>query len=141
MNINDASTTSAISHVPAFRMNLTEFQGIFGVMRRMRNISLLCWPHYISKQNLKCIEFCCLPIKTMFRPRPSLEAKNVEPLCPKFEIPAIEQTFPVGRLETGDIFLAEFEVKNSKRVCVSPQHVETMTLDVIGTRARAVHTP
>ena len=29
-------------HVPAFRMNLTKFQGIFGVMRRMRNISLLC---------------------------------------------------------------------------------------------------
>ena len=42
MNINDDSTTSAISHVPAFRMNLTEFQGFFGVMRRMRNISLLC---------------------------------------------------------------------------------------------------
>ena len=44
MNINDDSTTSAICHVPAFRMNLTEFQGFFGVMRRMRNISLLCYP-------------------------------------------------------------------------------------------------
>ena len=48
MKINDASTTSAISHVPAFRMNLTEFQGIFGVIRRMRNISLLCCPNQIK---------------------------------------------------------------------------------------------
>ena len=44
MNVNDDSTTSAISHVPAIQMNLTEFQGLLGVMRRMRNISLLCWP-------------------------------------------------------------------------------------------------
>ena len=42
MNINDASTTSATSHFPEFRINLTEFQEIFGVLRRMRNISLLC---------------------------------------------------------------------------------------------------
>ena len=48
MKINDASTTSAISHVPAFRMKLTEFQGIFGVMRRMRNISLLCCLQHTS---------------------------------------------------------------------------------------------
>ena len=41
MNINDASTTSAISHVPAFRIS-RDFGRDFGVMWRMRNISLLC---------------------------------------------------------------------------------------------------
>ena len=55
MNINDASTTSAISHVPAFRMNLTEFQGLLGVMRSMRNISLLCSEFvFNSFQNCSC---------------------------------------------------------------------------------------
>ena len=53
MNINDASTTSAISHVPVFRMNLSKFQGIFRVMRRMRNISVLCLPHHFTNFQLQ----------------------------------------------------------------------------------------
>ena len=76
MNINDASTTSAISHVPAFRMNLTKFQGILGVMRRMRNISLLCCPKQKRKNQpitMLGIEHCDWFILPLMLPTPTME--------------------------------------------------------------------
>ena len=65
MNINDAITTSAISHVPAFRMNLTEIQGIFGAMRRMRNISLLCCCQHVKAVKVETANVSLLRVLKM----------------------------------------------------------------------------